>query len=441
MNKYGMCVVVGAAWVATAFAGDWPQFGGPDRNNVSTETGLADAWPEGGLTTLWETAVFDGYSGPAIKDGKVYMIDRNGDNSLLRCLDLVSGKDLWTCSFPDPGEMKGKKFAGTRGTPTVTDDAIYLVTGYGTFACIDLKSHKIKWKLSLLEDYGSELNQFGIAQAPFIHGDMVLVAPYTDEAGVAAYDKTSGKKLWTSPGLGKHAYVSPRVVTICGQEMVVAAGSKEDPPKKRGRGKDAETEPPTKEPMLGHIVGLSPKDGSILWDYTGWQCKIAIPQPVLVPDDRLFITGGYDAGSAMIQIVKEGNGFAARELYKTEDVGSQTHLPILVGNHLFIESNSNSRHDGLACFSLDGKLEWRTKDIDGAPNFERGSFILADGKLIILDGKTGSLHLVKADASGYKELASAPLVKENDMAWAPLALSNGKLLVRDWNTLKCIDLK
>ncbi|WP_372846751.1 hypothetical protein, partial [Pontiella sp.] len=200
-------------------------------------------------------------------------------------------------------------------------------------------------------------------------------------------------------------------------------------------------EEPKKELAPGHVVGLSPRDGSILWDYTGWSCDYAIPHPVLLPDNRFFITGGYDAGSVMIQIVKKGADFAVKELYKTDDVGAQLHQPILAGDHLFIGSNSNSRNDGLASFSVAGKLAWRTKDIDGAPNFERGGFILADGKLIMLDGKTGMLHLVKADPSKFQLMASAEMVEANDMAWAPLALADGLLLVRDWNTLKCVDLR
>jgi outer membrane protein assembly factor BamB len=432
---------VGAVLVATVCAGDWPQFCGPDRNNISTETGLADSWPESGPKVLWETEVYSGYAGPAIKDGKVYLIDRDGEDSMLRCMDFASGKDLWKVSFADPGEMKGKKFDGTRGIPTVTDDAVYFVTGYGTFACIDLNTKKVKWQNSLLKDYDNELFRFGIAQSPSIHGDMVLVAPNSEQVGAAAYDKTTGERIWASPGLGMHSFVTPRVVNLCGQEMVVAVGSKEVPERSRGRNKKKEEKKETAQLKQGHVVGLSLKGGSILWDYTGWQCRIAIPHPVELSDNRLFLTGGYDAGSAMIQIVKKGSGFEVKELYTTDEVGSQIHQPILVGDHLFIGSNSNSRKDGLASFTLDGKLEWRTKDIDGAPNFERGGFILADGKLIMLDGKSGILYLVKADVSGYKQLASAKMVEENDMAWAPLALSNGKLLVRDWNTLKCVDLK
>jgi outer membrane protein assembly factor BamB len=441
MLKQGVFAVAGIALACSVQAADWPQFGGLNRDNISPETGLADAWPSGGPKVLWETGVHDGYSGASIVDGKAYLIDRKGDNSLLRCIDMKSGRDLWSVSFSDPGKLKGTRFDGTRGTPTIAEGHVWLVTAYGSFTCIDLKSRKLKWMHHLAKDYDQEVHQFGIAQSPALYGNMVLVAPNSPEAGVAAYDRTSGERLWVSPGLGFHAYISPRVEKICGQDMVLSIGSCEKAERTRGRRNDGERPAEKKELAPGHVVGISPRDGSILWDYDEWMCRGSVPHPVVLPDDRVFVTGGYGAGSAMLKIVKQNNTFDAQVLYKTDDVGSQIHLPILVGSHLFIGSNSNSRKDGLVSFSLDGELVWRTRDIEDAPNFERGSFILADGKLIGLDGKTGVLHLVQADPSEFELLASAQMVEANDMAWAPLALSEGLLLVRDWNTLKCVDLR
>ena len=432
-----------AGVVTMACAEDWPQYAGLNRDNISPETGLADAWPATGPKVLWEVEVSDGYSGAAIVGGKAYLTDRDGDVSMLRCFDMKSGKALWKVAFDDPGKLKGTKFDGTRGTPTIADDVAYLVTSYGSLVCIDLKSKQVKWKHNLVEEYEMELHQFGIAQSPSLYGGMVLVAPNSKDVGVAAYDVKSGERLWVSKGLGFHAYISPRVEAVCGQDMVIAEGSSEKAPKPPRRKKgDPKPDPvDVSELVPGHIVGLSPRDGSVLWDYTGWRCHAAIPHPVALSDNRFFITGGYDAGSAMIQIVKKDDGFEPKELYQTQDVGSQLHQPIAVGEHLFIGSNSNSRKDGLASFSMEGKLVWRTKDIDDAPNFERGPFILTDGKLIMLDGKTGVLHLVKANPATFELLASAEMVEKNDMAWAPLALSDGLLLVRDWNTMKCLDLK
>ena len=359
MMKMGIICFATAATLTTQ-AADWHQYAGPNRDNISAETGLADSWPEAGPPVLWETEVYDGYSGAAIVEGKAYLIDRNGDDSLLRCIDMKSGKDLWKVAFSDPGVLKGKKFEGTRGTPIIQDGHAWLVTAYGTFTCIDLKTQKVKWTKNLTQDYNVELHQFGIAQSPSIYGDMVLVAPNSTAVGVAAYDRMSGERLWVSPGLGFHAYISPRVEKVCGQDMVIAIGSSEKAPRPSRRKRDEpKEEEPKKELAPGHVVGLAAKDGSILWDYTGWRCHMAIPHPVMLPDNRFFITGGYNAGSAMIRIKKAGSSFEVEELYKTDDVGSQLHQPIQVGEHLFIGSNSNSRKDGLASFSLDGKLVWR----------------------------------------------------------------------------------
>jgi outer membrane protein assembly factor BamB len=291
-------------------AEDWPQFGGLNRDNISPEKGLADEWPATGPKVLWETEVHGGYSGLAIKGGKAYLLDRNGDVSLLRCLDMESGKLLWEVSIDDPGTMN-KKYDGTRGTPTVTDDAVYFVTGCGTFACVDLTSKEVMWKHSLTQDYNNELHKFGIAQSPSLYGNMVLVAPNSKEVGVAAYDQVSGERLWVSPGLGSHTFISPRVETVCGEDMVIAVGSPVQVKRGGGRRKKGEEKKPEpkKEPAPGHVVGLSPRNGSILWDYTDWECQIAIPHPVALPGNHFFITGGYNAGSAMIQLVKNGDGF------------------------------------------------------------------------------------------------------------------------------------
>ena len=430
---------VALALAGSAFAGDWAQFCGPDRNNVSKETGLADSWPEDGPKVLWETSVNDGYSSPAIKDGKVYIQDRTEEKSLLRCLDLEKGTELWKIELEDPGTMSHKQFAGTRGTPTVTEDAVYFATGWGVLVCVDLETKAVKWKHNLLEEFKLDLHMWGVSQSPLLYKDLVIVTLTAKEAGVVAYNRKDGSLAWKSEAIGGYSFASPVLYTLCGEDMIVAVGSQEGGGRSRRSRTQAEETPA--EPAKGGTYGLSPKDGSVLWHYSGWQGRIAIPFPTQLTDDRLFITGGYNAGAALIHIEKADEGFKTTELFKVSDVSPQIHQPIVLDEHLLVANNGNSRNDGLMCVALDGTVDWRTKDIENAPTFERGGFLLVDGKIVILDAKTGKLHLLKADVSGYKELASAPMVKENDMAWAPLSLSDGKLLVRDWTTLKCVDLK
>lgn len=438
MSKKWIGLAISMALALSSSAGDWPQFSGPTRDNISMETGLADSWPEGGPEVLWEKEVSDGYSSAAIKGGKVYFIDRENEESVLRCLDLTNGDELWKCAIVDPGTMQHQQFAGTRGTPTVTDDSVYFATGWGTLACVDLESKEVKWKHNLLTEFELDLHMWGMSQSPYLYEDLVLVAPTAKSAGVAAFNKNTGELIWKSTSIGGYAFASPVVYTIGGEDMVVAVGSQEA--QSRSRSRTASPQPDADAQVSG-VYGISPEDGSVLWNYAGWQGQFAIPFPTLVPGDRLFITSGYNAGAAMIRLEKTEQGYKAIEVFKSEEVSPQIHQPIYLDDHLMIVNNGMQRNDGLICVNLDGEIEWRSKDIENAPTFERGAFVLVDGKIVILDAKTGKLHLLKADVSEYKEIASAPMVQANNMAWAPLALSDGKLIVRDWTTLKCIDLK
>lgn len=161
-----------------------------------------------------------------------------------------------------------------------------------------------------------------------------------------------------------------------------------------------------------------------------------------VPGDRLFLTGGYGAGSAMIQVSREGPGFRVAELFKLDakTCGSQIHQPILYGDCLYVNSNSNERQDGLVCLRIDGTVAWRTADTPGLPLFDRGNLLLADGMLLALDGKTGILHLIDPSPAGYKELAQAKVLDGKEI-WAPMALVNGKLIIRSQTEMKCLDVK
>lgn len=437
MSMKALYAVLGITLVTPAFAEDWPQFCGPDRNNISTETGLASSWPESGPKVLWETKVGEGYSSPAVKDGKVYFIDRNENQSLLRCMDLAEGTELWKCAVADPGTMSHAQFAGTRNTPSVTDDAVYFVSGWGTLVCVDLESKSVRWKHELLEDYGMDLHRWGMSQSPVVYKDLVVVTLTADDAGVVAYNRNSGELAWKSKPIGGYSFASPVVYSLCGEDMLIAVGSQAG----GGRSRNAAPAAATANAPESGVFGLSLKDGSVLWSYGGWQCRNAIPFPTLVPGNRLFITGGYNAGSAMVRIEKTDEGYKSVELFTTDALGPQLHQAVYLDDHLLIINNDGSRGDGLMSAKLDGTMVWRTKDIQDAPTFGFGAFIVAGDKIVSLDADTGKLHLFKADVSGYQPLASAPIVKADDQAWAPLTLSDGKLLVRDWTTLKCVDLK
>ncbi len=190
-------------------------------------------------------------------------------------------------------------------------------------------------------------------------------------------------------------------------------------------------------------IGL-PKleNGAILWTYENWQCWIPIPNPTPLTDDKLLISGGYGSGSAIIQVKKGASGFEVREVkvLDADTCGSQIHQPIVYKDHIYMNNNSNEKTNGLSCFTLDGTLKWKTADLPDAPKFDRGSLIIADDLIIAMDAKSGIVYLVDPSPDGYKQLAQAPVVEGREL-FGPIALSDGKLLVRSQDTLKCLDLK
>jgi hypothetical protein len=405
--------------VTFASAADWPWAYGPRRDNSSDEKGLLRTWPDAGPQVLWSVPVSAGFGGPAVADGKVYLLDRDekvGDK--LRVFDLATGKELWSFAYEAPGTFM---FAGSRTTPTVEANRVYTSGPLGDLYCIDTKTQKPVWHKNIWKDFGGgELPRWAVVQHPLIYGDLLIVAPQTSQAGVVAYDKLTGELKWKSPALsGNAGYVSPQIVKIAGEDQIVMVMASV------GRGRTAKD---------GSVNGLDPKTGKVLWSYMNWQCPIPVPQPVDAGQGRILVSGGYSAGSAMFKVEKKADGsYAATELFKNPDFGSHTQPPILYKDHFYSHYTINERSDGLVAMSMDGQVRWKT---DQQPAFVRGGSILADGLLLTTDGST-KLYLVEPNPTGFKPLASAVVLEAGDN-WAPLALVDGKLLIRGQKELKTL---
>ncbi|MBC8232201.1 PQQ-like beta-propeller repeat protein [bacterium] len=277
MRKYlapTLMLVLIASYVS--LAADWPQFLGPDRNAVSTETGLKRSCPEGGPKVLWTFPLAEGFAGPAVSDGKVYVLDRKGsEQDVLRCIDLVTGKEEWTFAYDAAGTFDRH---GSRSVPTIEGNYIYTCGPLGHVRCVDKVTHQMVWKKNVWRAFSKEkVPTWGISQSPLIYGDLLILASQTKKAGVVAYDKLTGSVQWTSAKLpGKPGYVSPKVINLGGDDQLVMISAN------------------------GAVVGMELTTGKFLWSYNGWQCKIPVPNVTEIGDGRIFITGGYKAGSAMI---------------------------------------------------------------------------------------------------------------------------------------------
>jgi outer membrane protein assembly factor BamB len=204
----------------TAYSGDWPQYLGPNRDNISQETGLASSWSKDGPKVLWSQPVGNGFGGASIYQGKVYVLDReNSEKDILRCFDLNSGEELWNYSHIDSGRFS---YNGSRATPTVDGKHIYCVGPMGTIYCIDLTTHQAVWTRSFRKDFGAEFPTWAFSQSPLIYKDLVIVAPMLKNAGLVAYDKDNGEIVWQTPRLSvREGYSSPQFATIGGIDQII----------------------------------------------------------------------------------------------------------------------------------------------------------------------------------------------------------------------------
>lgn len=436
-SKTYIAMVVLLVCIANVYAQDWPQYLGPNRNSMSDQKGILRSWPENGPEVLWTVDVGIGYGGPVVKDGKVYLLDRVKEvGDIMRCFDFSNGKELWKFSYDAPGSVM---FPGSRSVPAVDGNHVYLCGQNGDLYCIDINTHKPVWNKNVWTDFGGDrLPIWAITQCPLIYGDMLIIASQAPEAGVVAYDKLTGDIVWKTPNLVNESYASPSVVKIDGEDHIVMVISSTNPIGHREL-------PQT----MGNIVGIEPLTGEILWEYNEWECHISVPSAVDAGNNKVLVVGGYEHGAVMIEVEKQADdSYSATELFKHNNFGDHTKPPILHNGYFYAQFSTNSRRDGLVCMNMDGEIMWKTKR---SPDFNKGSMILAEGLILATDGRK-TLYLIEPDPSGFKSLASAEVLAEggtdsegialrvggSTQNWAPIALADGKLLIRDQSRLMCV---
>ena len=402
----------------SASGGDWPQFRGTDRSNISAETGLLRTWPSQGPKVLWKTAVCEGYAGAAIKDGRIYLNDYNDKKKehLIRCISLADGKDIWQWSYP----VEVRPNHGiTRTVPAIGQKLVFSLDPKCRFHALDAKTGKIIWQKNLVQDYKATIPGWYAGQNPLIDGDRVVLATGGD-ALIIAFDQATGKEIWRTPNPGKemmsHSSLMP--ATIGGVKQYLYLSMK-------------------------NLMGIAASDGQLLWSVPFTARIVAVPSPISIGDGRVFVTSGYEAGSAMFQVEKGAAGFSARKLFSltSTQFNSEAQTPILFQNHLFaVSSKTRGR---FTCLNLDGKVVWQSPVVSGnaeaSRTFGLGTLMLADGMFFILDGNSGMLRLVEASTKEYIERASAQILNGEDV-WGPMALSDGKLIIRDMSQMVCIQV-
>lgn len=402
---------VKSAATAAVLPGSWPRFRGDRLDDISTETvPLATQWGAQGPKVLWSLDLGEGYAGAAVHAGRVYVLDydQTARRDVIRCLSLADGRELWNRSYP---VMVKRNHGMSRTVPTVTDKYVVTIGPKCHVLCLDAVSGDFRWGIDLVREYHTKVPAWYAGQCPFIDGDKVILAPGGD-ALMIAVDLATGKVLWKTPNPRRwnmsHSSILP--ITFHGQREYVYCAS-------------------------GGVVGVSPADGKILWDTDAWKITIAtVPTPVVVGEGRLFLSGGYNAGSMMLQLSEQDGKITAQSEFrlKPEVFGSDQQTPICYNGYIYGVIPSGQ----LVCLDLQGKTVWSSGT---EHRFGIGPYMLAGGMLYVMND-TGTLTLVEASPSGYKQLAQARVLTGHD-SWGPLALAGGRLIARDLTRMVCLDVK
>jgi len=403
-----------AVFVAVAPADDWPQFRGPHRDNISRETGLLREWPDGGPKVLWSVEVCQGYAAAAIHSGRVYFNDysREANQWYVRCLTLDEGKELWR--YADPKRIR-PNHGITRTVPAVDGKYVLSLDPKCVFHCLDAETGAELWRKKFAgqdSDYNSQIPPWYNGQCPLIEADRVIIAPGGD-ALMVALEKATGNEIWRTPNREKWplSHASVMSAELGGVKQYLWC-------------------------TLKGLVGVAAENGKLLWSYPRKFNVAVAPSPLVIGNDRVFMTAGYDAGSVMLRVINNAGRFEVAPLFDwTErEWSSDVHTPMVFRDHIF--GVSRKTRGLLTCMDLDGNTVWTSA---GQASFERGSYILADGLLYILEGTTGVLRMLEASTTGYKELGSAQVLGGHDV-WGPIALSDGKMVLRDMRKMVCIEV-
>ena len=408
--SFTLCLLILSAAVQSLFAGDWPQFRGSDRSGRSAETGLLQAWPENGPKQAWLSRDIGlGYSGPAIADGKLFILGAKNRDEFLFCLDEQSGKTLWSIEV-------GKVFKnnwgdGPRATPTVSGDYVYAMSAQGNLVCASVSNGKVLWKTTMKSLGGSTPN-WGYTESVLVDGDLVLCTPGGRKGTMAALDKMTGKRVWQSKDWkDKAQYASIVPAEIQGVKQYVQLTQKQ-------------------------FAGINAEDGRVLWtgDFRGGRTAV-IPTPI-VHDNRVYVTAGYGAGCIQVEI---GENQSVEKVYSNKVMKNQHGGAIRVGDYVYGYSDAV----GWVCQDWEsGEQVWAEKRKLG-----KGAIGYADGKLYCQEERSGTVVLIDASPDGWKEsgrFTLSPQTKQRKPSgriWTHPVVANGKLYLRDQELLFSFDLR
>jgi len=396
-NRPGLCVFIAAAFVALVTTlpaqqsgPSWPQWRGPDRDNISKEK----AWRTEGTDKLWTVQVGIGYSNVSIADGRLYTIGHDVDagKDTIFCLEALTGKEIWTHSFR-AARMAKAHGGGSLSTPSIDGKQLYVANREGKFFCFDAAKGKVRWSRNLVKKHGATKPTWGLSAAPLVLEEMIVM----NVGPLLAFNR-KGKLIWKSKNHG-HCYSTPATFTYKNRACLAVFSG---------------------DGLTVHDRKSGREIATSKWK-TRYDVNAATP---VVIGNKIFISSGYNQGCAMLEF----NGKKLKTLWESKDMRNHMSGCVLWENHLYGMDESTFR-----CLDLEGETTWSKR------RFGKGALTIADGKLIALGGR-GDLVIAEATPAGYKEISRAKVISDSGRLWTTPVLCGGLIYCRSSNgQLVCVD--
>ncbi len=395
----GSLVTAGAS-----LAEDWPEWRGPGGRAIWSEDGIVERFPSEGLTVRWRTPIKEGYAGPVVAGGKVFVADferhkgtpRIDGTERMLALDEATGKVLWTHSWEvDYSSLMASYAEGPRAVPTVDGDRVYVIGAAGHLLCLNTNTGKVIWQKHYPTDYDVGIPVWGFSSSPIVNGDLLIaIVGGEPDALVVAFDKKTGAEVWRAlEASSEPGYSQPTIVEVAGHRQLLIW-----------------------HPMA--MSSLDPDSGDVLWHFP-FETRGALTVATPVVENNLLFLSTFYGGSLMLEL---DDGPGVKELWRmkgrsempgdTEALHSLITTPILKGETIYgIDSYGELR----ALDAPTGKRLWEDKTM--ARQGRWGSaYVVEQGDRWVVFNDLGELILCRFTRNGYEEIDRTKLIEPTTSA-------------------------
>jgi outer membrane protein assembly factor BamB len=395
-------VIILFAW-HHLFAQTPTRWRGPNGNGVYEETGLMKEWPESGPEIIWHyEGLGEGHSSPAFANGVIYLTGMIDEVGYVFVLD-TNGKLQWKKPY---GEEFHESYPGSRSTPVIAGNLLYVYSGQGIVTCMDANNGEVQWRKDVFNDFDGKNISWGVTETLVINGDKVYVTPGGKENNVVALNRFNGDLVWSSPGKGElSAYCTPLLVELPTRKLLVTM-------------------------TADHIIGLDASDGKLLWSHPQTNRYQVHANTPIYHDGGLFCFSGYGQGGVKLEVSADGS--SVEKAWFNENLDSRIGGMVMVDGYLY---GSGDNYREWRCVDWDtGKEKYASKDIG------KGVTIYADGMLYCYSDR-GELGLAEATPAGFNLVSETRVELGSSQHWSHPVIRDGRLYLRHGDVLIAYKIK